>query len=80
MSKTAVELAFERHIEFVSKKDREAYIANFSEDSLIEDPVGKSPLDPSGQGHRGHAAIGAFCELRGVVNCAGIGSGSRTVV
>ncbi len=60
MSKTAVELAFERHIEFVSKKDREAFIANFSEDALIEDPVGKSPLDPSGQGHRGHAAIGAF--------------------
>ncbi len=60
MAKSPVERAFERHIECVTKKDREAFLANFSEDAVVEDPVGKSPLDPTGQGHRGHAAIGAF--------------------
>jgi ketosteroid isomerase-like protein len=63
MPKSPVELAFERHMEFVSKKDREGFIANFSEDAILEDPVGKSPLDPAGEGHRGHAAIGAFWDM-----------------
>jgi hypothetical protein len=44
----------------VHAKKREAWIANFAEDALIEDPIGKSLLDPSGQGHRGRAAIAAF--------------------
>jgi len=60
MSKTPAELAFERHIAFVRTKDRAGFIANFSADAVVEDPVGKSPLDPTGQGHRGHDAIGAF--------------------
>lgn len=60
MSDTAVELAFQRHIAAVQSGDREAFLSNFAEDALVEDPVGPSPLDPSGQGHRGHAAIGAF--------------------
>jgi ketosteroid isomerase-like protein len=63
MTKSPAELAFERHMEFVSKKDREGFIANFSEDAIVEDPVGKSPLDPTGEGHRGHAAIGAFWDM-----------------
>ena len=60
MAKSPVERAFERHVEYVTKKDREAFLANFSEDAVVEDPVGKSPLDPTGQGHRGLAAIAAF--------------------
>ena len=60
MSKTPVELAFERHVELVAKKDRAGFIANFHEDAVVEDPVGASPLDPSGKGHCGHAAILAF--------------------
>jgi len=63
MPRTPAELAFERHVEFVSKKDRAGFIANFSEDAVVEDPVGKSPLDPSGRGHRGHEAIGAFWDM-----------------
>ena len=63
MSKTAAELAFERHIAAVQSGDRAAFLANFAEDAQDEDPVGPSPLDPSGPGHRGHSAIAAFWDL-----------------
>lgn len=52
--------AFARHVRAVQTRDREAFLANFAEDAVVEDPVGPSPLDPEGRGHRGHAAIGAF--------------------
>jgi ketosteroid isomerase-like protein len=60
MSKTPVEIAFERHVSAVQSGDREAFLSNFADDAVVEDPVGPSPLDPSGAGHRGRAAIGAF--------------------
>ena len=41
-------------------KDLAAWLALFAEDAVVEDPVGPSFLDESGQGHRGHDAIGAF--------------------
>ena len=52
--------AAQRSMEYVHAKKREDWIANFAEDAHIEDPIGKSILDPSGQGHRGKAAIAAF--------------------
>ena len=52
MSKTPVELAFERHVELVAKKDRAGFIANFHEDAVVEDPVGPTPLDPTGMSPR----------------------------
>jgi steroid delta-isomerase len=60
MSRSPVELAYARHVAAVQSHDRAAFLANFAEDALVQDPVGRSPLDPAGQGHRGHAAIGAF--------------------
>ena len=63
MSKAPVELAFARHVKAVQAHDRATFLANFAEDALVEDPVGPSPLDPSGRGHRGHAAIGAFWDM-----------------
>ena len=60
MSQSPVELAFARHVKAVQTRDRAAFVANFAEDAVVEDPVGKSALDPTGRGHRGHAAIGAF--------------------
>lgn len=60
MPGSPVELAYARHVQAVQSRDRAAFLANFAEDALVEDPVGRSPLDPAGQGHRGHAAIGAF--------------------
>ena len=44
----------------VKAKDKTAWLALFADDAVIEDPVGVSPLDPSGQGHRGKAAIARF--------------------
>ena len=44
----------------VKAKRKEDWLALFASDGVIQDPVGKSPIDPSGEGHRGSAAIGAF--------------------
>ena len=44
----------------VRAKDKAGWLTLFAEDAIVEDPVGASPFDPAGQGHRGHAAIGAF--------------------
>jgi len=63
MAGTAVERAFERHVAAVHAGDREAFLSNFADDAVVEDPVGISPLDPSGKGHRGHDAIAAFWDI-----------------
>ena len=47
-------------IEAVESKDRERWLAMWDENAIIEDPVGPSPLDEQGGGHRGIAAITAF--------------------
>jgi ketosteroid isomerase-like protein len=47
----------------VRAKNRAAWLALFAEDAVVEDPVGKSPLDPGGNGHRGHEAIGRFWDM-----------------
>ena len=44
----------------VKRGDRDGWLSLFAEDAVVEDPVGKSPLDPTGLGHRGKAAIAAF--------------------
>src|SRR4026208_1644640 len=44
----------------VKAKAKAPWLALCAEDAVIEDPVGVSPLDPSGQGHRGKEAIARF--------------------
>jgi len=44
----------------VARKDKEGWLAIFAEDAVVQDPIGKSPFDPEGTGHRGRAAIGKF--------------------
>ena len=41
-------------------KDKENWLALFTKDALVQDPIGKSPLDPEGNGHKGIAAIEKF--------------------
>ena len=41
-------------------KDKDAWVANFADDGVVEDPIGPSIFDPEGKGHRGKAAIAAF--------------------
>lgn len=44
----------------VEAGDKERWLAGFADDAIVEDPIGESPLDPTGEGHRGKEAIGAF--------------------
>jgi steroid delta-isomerase len=40
--------------------DREAWLDLFAPDAVVQDPIGPSPFDPDGSGHRGREAIAAF--------------------
>ena len=44
----------------VEAGDRDGWLALFSDDAVVEDPVGPSMFDPEGKGHRGPEAIAAF--------------------
>ena len=44
----------------VTARDREGWLSLFADDAVLEDPIGRSPFDPEGTGHRGRAAIAAF--------------------
>lgn len=59
----AAQQAAQRSIDAVRAKDKDSWVNNFADDGCIEDPVGKSPLDPTGNGHRGKAAISAFWDM-----------------
>ena len=60
MKETAAQRAARRSMNAVRQKNREAWLNNFSDAACVEDPVGVSPLDPAGNGHRGKQAIGVF--------------------
>ena len=44
----------------VQRRDKDAWVAIFADDAVVQDPVGVSPLDPTGLGHHGKEAIAAF--------------------
>lgn len=41
-------------------RDKDAWLALFAEDAIVQDPIGPSHFDPEGKGHRGKEAIAAF--------------------
>ncbi|GAB3208882.1 nuclear transport factor 2 family protein [Nocardia tengchongensis] len=47
----------------VRAKRKDEWLALFAPEARVEDPVGVSPYDPVGEGHRGLAAIAAFWDL-----------------
>jgi ketosteroid isomerase-like protein len=49
-----------RSMDAVARGDKQAWLDNFADDAIVEDPIGKSMIDPSGEGHRGRAAIEQF--------------------
>ena len=49
-----------RSREAVQARDKEAWLAVFADDAIVEDPIGPSAFDPEGKGHRGRDAISAF--------------------
>jgi steroid Delta-isomerase len=46
--------------EYVKTHNKEGWLGLYAEDAIIEDPIGKSYIDPEGNGHRGVAAREAF--------------------
>ena len=40
--------------------DKQSWLDLFAEDAIVQDPIGKSPLDPVGDGHKGKEAIEKF--------------------
>lgn len=53
-------LAGKRSRDAVAARDKEAWLANFADDAVVQDPIGPSFLDPEGKGHRGKEAISGF--------------------
>ena len=52
--------ASKRSMAAVEAGDRDGWLALFTEDAVVEDPIGPSPLNPEGTGRRGKAEIAAF--------------------
>jgi steroid Delta-isomerase len=46
----------------VAKGDLAEWLTVYAEDAVLEDPVGRSMFDETGEGHRGHEGISAFWE------------------
>ncbi len=44
----------------VSAGDREGWLSLFTEDAVVQDPIGPSAFDPDGKGHHGIEAIANF--------------------
>ncbi|HVX19414.1 MAG TPA: nuclear transport factor 2 family protein [Acidimicrobiales bacterium] len=44
----------------VESGDRARWLALFTDDAVVEDPIGPSPFDPDGAGHHGANAIAGF--------------------
>jgi steroid Delta-isomerase len=53
-------VAGKRSREAAIAHDKEAWLALFADDAIVEDPIGPSHFDPEGNGHRGKEAIAAF--------------------
>ena len=58
-----VHLAGKRSREAAIARDKEAWLAVFADDAIVEDPIGPSHFDPEGKGHRGKEAIAAFYDM-----------------
>jgi steroid Delta-isomerase len=59
----AVHLAGKRSREAAMARDKQAWLALFTDDAIVEDPIGPSHFDPEGKGHRGKAALAKFFDM-----------------
>ena len=48
---------------YVVEGNKQAWLDLFADDAIVQDPVGVSPLDPTGLGHQGKGAIEAFWNI-----------------
>ena len=58
-----VSIAGRRSREAAVARDKQAWLALFADDAIVEDPIGPSHFDPQGTGHRGKEAIAAFFDM-----------------
>jgi len=58
---TPARAASVRSIQLAQEGKGEEWLELFAEDAVVQDPYGVSPMDPSGEGHRGKQAIREFC-------------------
>jgi steroid delta-isomerase len=58
-----VHLAGKRSREAAVARDKDAWLAVFADDAIVEDPVGPSHFDPEGKGHRGKEALAKFFDM-----------------
>ena len=56
-------VAGKRSREAAIARDKEAWLAVFADDAIVEDPIGPSHFDPEGNGHRGKDAIARFYDM-----------------
>lgn len=55
--------ASRRSMDAVTRCAKDEWLTLFAPDAVVEDPVGVSMFDPTGEGHHGHAGIGAFWDM-----------------
>lgn len=60
MSPHPARSAASRSMDAVTRRAKADWLALFTDDAVLEDPVGPSVLDPTGAGHHGREAIAAF--------------------
>jgi steroid delta-isomerase len=53
-------VASQRSMSSAERRAKEEWLSLFADDAILEDPIGRSPLDKEGKGHRGKAALAAF--------------------
>lgn len=49
-----------KSMQYAMTKNKQAWLDLFADNAVVKDPVGKSPLDPEGQGHQGKQSIECF--------------------
>ncbi len=59
-SEQSAQIAVNLYMDAISKKTKAEWLDLFADDASVEDPVGPSPNDPSGQGYQGKIAISTF--------------------
>jgi steroid Delta-isomerase len=49
-----------RPLDGITRSDRETYVSLYTPNGVIHDPVGRTSVDPTGMGHRGHDPLATF--------------------
>jgi ketosteroid isomerase-like protein len=63
VTESPVHLAGRLSREAAMAHDKDAWLALFTDDAIVEDPIGPSHFDPDSKGHRGKEAIARFYDM-----------------